>query len=742
MLIDGVNWLLERYRPREGWVVFILLGLAVASVVTAVARVKWVPEGRVVIPTAVGGFLLGSVLAKRPLTTAKAWLILMLYGFLLTTFYLGQLEPRLDIWAGGWATLAPFWRQNGALLADRLSSWFVAVWHGGSSHETIVFAYLLGLWAWFLCAYVAWSSYRQQRPLLGLTLMGVAVALNGYFGRGAAVWTAVFVGLCALVAAVLQYAHLEQEWDAHHVDYSDQIRWELALHAGLIALILLACAFALPTFSLTKFSQFFQKQPAVQTAQSTLTRLFAGVQPRRDDAFIGQGSNEGYLPRAYLLQDAPELQDTVVMTAVVSPSPPPGVHWRGIIYDQYTGDGWKLSSERLAQTAAHTPLPYPPQGGTAVHQTVHWLKDSRTIRYTLGLPLQFAQPTTTYWLGLEDYVRSQGEGTTYTTLSQAIAPSESLNNASLRDVPPVILARYTALPAIPSRVHDLAEQIAGDLPTPYAQAQALEEFLHQYPYTLAVDLPPAGHDVVDFFLFESQTGYCDYYASAMVVMARSLGLPARLAAGFLMPATDSNGRQTIREKDGHSWAEIYFAGTGWVEFEPTAPFSQHQTSAVTPPANGVLPSRPDFTPPPIPTASPSEPIPTRHVWSRWLALVCFGLGVVWWAKWLAAEQRQWAQLEPIAQRYGRLQKWAGSAVTASQTPAEFLAYWETQLPEVIRRQVEKIVLLYAGWRYGRLPADAKIVDPLWRGLQGPLWVWRWRRQWQNLIVSRKKRTHD
>ena len=104
--------------------------------------------------------------------------------------------------------------------------------------------------------------------------------------------------------------------------------------------------------------------------------------------------------------------------------------------------------------------------------------------------------------------------------------------------------------------------------------RALERFLQQYPYSLdPTILPPAGADPVDHFLFELKQGYCDYYASAMVVLARTVGLPARFASGYAVQPADEAGRQTIYRINAHSWAEIYFAGFGWIEFEPTAGFA-------------------------------------------------------------------------------------------------------------------------------------------------------------------------
>ena len=118
---------------------------------------------------------------------------------------------------------------------------------------------------------------------------------------------------------------------------------------------------------------------------------------------------------------------------------------------------------------------------------------------------------------------------------------------------------------------DLAEQLTANITNPYDKAKALESYLRTYPYSLDVTPPPPDRDVVDYFLFDLKTGYCDYYATSMVVLARAVGLPARLVIGYANGIYNpTSAEYVIREADAHSWVEIYFAGVGWVEFEPTA----------------------------------------------------------------------------------------------------------------------------------------------------------------------------
>jgi hypothetical protein len=151
-----------------------------------------------------------------------------------------------------------------------------------------------------------------------------------------------------------------------------------------------------------------------------------------------------------------------------------------------------------------------------------------------------------------------------------------VNTSQLRnagsDYPPEIARRYLQLPeSTPERVLGLARELTQAGLTPYDRAILIESYLRTFPYTLEVESPPPGHDVVDYFLFTAQQGYCDYYASSMVVLARAVGLPARVVVGYASGEYNApTAEYIIRQKHAHTWVEIYFSGFGWLEFEPTA----------------------------------------------------------------------------------------------------------------------------------------------------------------------------
>ena len=148
-------------------------------------------------------------------------------------------------------------------------------------------------------------------------------------------------------------------------------------------------------------------------------------------------------------------------------------------------------------------------------------------------------------------------------------------DAILAEYADFVYLNYTALPyTLPQRVIDLAHEITRYYYTDYDRVRALQEFLIQFPYTLTPAPVPRDRDFVDYFLFDGQEGYCVYYASAMVVMTRAIGIPARYAEGFLLPGQrdQETGLFTVTNRNAHAWAEVYFEGFGWLIVETTAPY--------------------------------------------------------------------------------------------------------------------------------------------------------------------------
>ena len=194
--------------------------------------------------------------------------------------------------------------------------------------------------------------------------------------------------------------------------------------------------------------------------------------------------------------------------------------------------------------------------------------------------------------------RTDAINSTYDVTSDDPAPTPR-EIAGARVATGVAATSDLALPAgFPARVAALAGEVTRDARTPYAQALALQNYLRSgtFRYSLSV---PKGHSdqaLVDF-LFNSKAGFCEQFSSAFAAMARSIGLPTRVAVGFTTGTRDSAGVYHVTTQNAHAWPEVDFAGLGWVRFEPTpgrfdptpGNYTQTGTGTTTPPTPTTRP---------------------------------------------------------------------------------------------------------------------------------------------------------
>ncbi len=271
-------------------------------------------------------------------------------------------------------------------------------------------------------------------------------------------------------------------------------------------------------------------------------------------------------------------------------------YWRVEVKDTYTGKGW-LSSKKQPIQADKKNLQqydildiYGPDTKTKTEKATVYVKKNNFPQLIYGGELKGLQVDGNQLLLNEDsgklepmingrHITPTGYQLTYQYPSFSV---DKLKKVTGEPDTLAIKQQYLKLPAsLPDRVRNLAKQITMDQGNRYDKAKAIEGYFasHNYEYnTKDVPVPKKGQDYVDQFLFESKRGYCDNFSSSMVVMLRSIGIPARWVKGFTEGQyNDSNGNgkfsYTISNKDAHSWVEAYFPGSGWVPFEPTKTFN-------------------------------------------------------------------------------------------------------------------------------------------------------------------------
>jgi protein-glutamine gamma-glutamyltransferase len=256
--------------------------------------------------------------------------------------------------------------------------------------------------------------------------------------------------------------------------------------------------------------------------------------------------------------------------------------WRGIALNNFDGRVW---SNSYVQT------PVPPAGdgsyrlAPALDPRAAPVAASRSIRYRvlmepLGTNIFFLAEWPRTLSGSFRQVSTDAGGAVYdldadhpVNRYEAESQFPEVDSDELRLAPntaPGEKDRYLKLPRLDVRIAQLAEEITAQAPSNYEKAVALERYLStHFAYTL--ELPSsAPADPVAYFLFERKRGHCEYFASSMAVMLRSLRIPSRIVTGFRGGEyNDLTSQYVVRASDAHSWVEAYFPGSGWISFDPT-----------------------------------------------------------------------------------------------------------------------------------------------------------------------------
>jgi transglutaminase-like putative cysteine protease len=265
-------------------------------------------------------------------------------------------------------------------------------------------------------------------------------------------------------------------------------------------------------------------------------------------------------------------------------------YWRTRRYDVYEAWGWSSTLETDEQLRAGEQIAYEeaPQSGKTVFYTVeNRLKTDVII--SLGAVTSVDIP-----IKLQTFSREQTDETITSTTEvrdiaaivstqvirpyqryrvstgETVATPEELAKAGT-DYPEWVTGHYLQLPEnFPSSVRNLSVEITKDAKMPYDKALAIKAYLRRFHYDQLVQVPPVNSDGVEYFLYVTERGVCTEFASAMAVMLRASGVPARIATGYFRGELDEEtGYYAIRGRNYHAWVEVYFPQYGWIEFEAT-----------------------------------------------------------------------------------------------------------------------------------------------------------------------------
>ncbi len=490
--------------------------------------------------------------------------------------------------AEAWLVIA----QGSSALAARVFTWLVSLKNNATMNDALVRNMIWTFIVWLWAAWLGWSAGRRNAIAALLPSILLLALITDYSeNRIETLWLMVFVLL--LLMGVWNYRNHTKQWEKRKVDYSDSIRYDVSQAVILLAFVIGLIAFITPSVSWRQVRDFLRERN--QPSRNEVADLL-GVQRKPPAPSQNTSAQQPSLPREHLLTGGFAHSQQVVMTISTGELPPipniefassaPRYYWRSVTYDIYAGSGWISSAAPPQKVQANTPLIQGLlHGYKALHLDVQMAEPEGKLFWS-GILFSVDSPFTADWrirpesnlfadqsaLLQADMFAALSNVRSYKAESYLPLVSIDQMRATPTVYPEEIRNRYLGLPkSVPNRVYQLASEITKGKANTYDKAKAIESFLRTYPYDLEVSAPPKDQDVADYFLFNLKKGYCDYYATAMVVLARASGIPARFVSGYAPGSYDApNARYVVRELDAHSWAEVYFPDIGWVEFEPTA----------------------------------------------------------------------------------------------------------------------------------------------------------------------------
>ena len=568
-----------KYRLEEGWASFVLLTLMVLSVVWSVRAADWTDGLGILQWVALGGVVTGLLLAtRRRLPGPVAHLLSLAVGAIWVTLMLVIVFAPPVVPP---AVVAP---ARGLLGRATVMYTEVLWWLRGPVGSEVwlsnfVFVLSMAVLAWLLSYASAWFVFRTHWVWGAIVPTGAACLLNIYYAPPRLVLYFVLYCLCALLLLVRTHVYLRQVmWRQAGVNYNIDVDLTFLRDGAIVALLAVALAWGVPVAaSSSRVSDLWASfQDPWHEVQTRWSRLFTALNYQGQSSLVQFG-------RTMTLGGAVNLSNVPVFE--VQAAEPH--YWRAVSYQNYTGGGWANKDEAVEELMAGerglSPMPYAMQ--KEFTHTVRMLQDGESLLFFAGQPLSSsvaARARLSYLPGPEGVratevsmlqsLRTFRRNQTYTIASHVSVAAAAQLRAAGTDYPQWVSSTYLQLPSdLPQRVRQLGREVAAGAATPYDQAMAIQEYLRRMTYDQYISPPPVGRDVVDWFLFENRRGYCDYYASAMAVMCRTLGIPARVTQGYTPGEYVPTSRTyLVRQLDAHAWPELYFPGYGWIEFEPTS----------------------------------------------------------------------------------------------------------------------------------------------------------------------------
>lgn len=561
--------------------------LLLAALLTAATRLvvtQWTDHLAIAQTLAFFGVIAGLALGKSIFSQPVSLAIGAFYGAFAIPWQLGMtLSPEL------------LWTDRLRILLNRLGVIIYQLVNGELVEDSLMFILIMSILFWTLALHAGFTLVRYGSAWGSILPTGIGIFTIHAFDplvTRRSWYLAVFIFFSLIIVARTVFLRRQQRWQSNRTALPPHLGFDYIQYTILATLFIVLFSWTAPAAA--------NSLPAAQKAWQPVERAWIETRQRFDNAFASLRSTVGIVSSFYgssaSLGKGNPLSDKHIFSVRAPQDLPGGIrlYWRARYYDTYDNGQWYSTASTVHNfDPEQGSLPAPVEMGrwTGIFEII-----SASNIATLFTP---AQPIWVSKGGQVEYIENPDGTVDISTfralpsldpgqLYQAQSTVSFATQAQLRaagvDYPAWVADRYLQLPeSVTARTRQLAVDITTGMDTPYDKAVAITEYLRrniQYIPTLDQEIPQ-DQEAIDWFLFDYKKGFCNYYAAAEVILLRAAGIPARWAVGYAqgdryvnetssVPAGQAAGSNFIvRQREAHAWPEVYFPGSGWIEFEPT-----------------------------------------------------------------------------------------------------------------------------------------------------------------------------
>ena len=474
------------------------------------------------------------------------------------------------------------WLERMVSLGGRLGYSLFLFFNTKPVPDPVLFIIFTGIGFWVISLLAGYALTRRGDFTLAVAPAGVVLIIIQLYDSGVGdrvVFLAIYVFLCLLLLGRLNYVRKRLFWKEQRVSISAESWTDLNLAILATALVLVFLAWVIPA----------GEQPviAIRHVWENITRPLQQTRNDLGNVIAGlQGNDQGVTTEFYgstLALGTRASVDSNVYLNIRVPTTQSNAryYWYVRTYNQYLNNEWQTDySQDESFTPNQRPLQLTDALGLSDDFTFTTTRVNLALLVTPPHPIWVSRPSIlSYTSSLNNSIDPLmftadppiRIGEQYTVHANVYNPTVIQLQQAGTIYPSWVQDHYLQLPDnLPTQITQLTRQLTAAAVTPYDKATTITNYLRtNITYSTTVEPAPVGIDPLVWFLFDTRTGFCNYYATAEVIMLRVAGIPARMAVGFAQGEFQGPDKYIVREKDAHAWPDVYFPGIGWVEFEPT-----------------------------------------------------------------------------------------------------------------------------------------------------------------------------